>query len=199
MRLKPAQRIEAYACIVVPAATSIPKLMVMPQLANDGPILRYDLHDQVNPLPAPIADPADPTGATALEIVPAKPGEPYSLRNFDVAVEKTEMVTTALDAAAPANGDSYFVVTILVKNKLAIDSVLRFDTLQRTLTNLDGQQLKANNNLLAATGNVGFNQKVAPGEEARVRFYFTVPKDTKLKSLGIKEATSRTYQYDVSE
>lgn len=199
IHLKPAQRIEAYTCIVVPAAGVIPKLMVMPPLTNDGPVLRYDLRDQVTPLPAPIADPADPTGATAKEIVPAEFNAAYSLRNFDIAVEKCETVTTALDAAAPKNGDSYFVVTLSCKNKTALGNMLRFDSLGRTLTDADGLQFKSNNALLAASSNVSFNQSVPAGATVRVRVYFTVPKDGKPKALGIREATSRTYEYDVSQ
>ena len=199
IHLKPAQRIEAYACIVVPAKGVIPKLMVLPQLDSDGPILRYDLRDQVTALPTPIADPADPSGATALEIVPAQLNAPCSLRNFDVTVESVETVTTALDAAAPPNGGSYFVVTLSCKNKTANDMMLRFDTFTPTLTDANGQQLKLGRQLLAATANSAFNQHVASGAEARVRLYFTVPKDAKLKSLAIREATSRTYEYDVSQ
>jgi hypothetical protein len=59
--------------------------------------------------------------------------------------------------------------------------------------------LKLHNQLLAATMNQAFNQRVKPDAEATVRFYFTVPKDDKLKTLAIKEATSRTYEYDVSQ
>ncbi|MHB8997135.1 MAG: DUF4352 domain-containing protein [Armatimonadota bacterium] len=199
IRLKPAQRVEGYACIVVPAAGSIPKLMVMSPLANDGPVLRYDLRDQVTPLPAPLADPADATGATALETVPAELNTPYSLRNFDVTVEKTETVTTALNAAAPKNGETFFVVTMSCKNKTGNDAVLRFDTFASTLTDVDGQQLKSGRDLLAATANNSFNQRAAPGADARVRLYFIVPKDAKLKTLALKEANSRTYQYDVSQ
>ena len=198
IHLKPAQRIEAYTCLVVPAKGVIPKLMVMSPLANDGPILRYDLRDIVTPLPAPLADPADPSGATALEVVPAQLNAPYSFRYYDATIEKYETVTTALDAAAPPNGGSYFVVTVLCKNKAANESVLRFDTFVPTLTDADGLQLKYRN-LLAGTTNTVFSQRVASGAEARVRFYFTVPKDSKPKKLGLREATSRTYQFEVAQ
>lgn len=199
MRLKPAQRIEAYACIVVPASGVIPKLMVLPGTANDGPVVRYDLRDQVTPLPAPIADPADPSGATALETVPAQLGTPCSLRNFDVTVEGFEMVTGALDRAAPPEGASYCVATLLCKNKTAIDAVLRFDTFISILTDTGGQQLKRSNDLLGATANVAFNQKVRPDEEVRVRTYFTVPKDDAAKGFSIQEGDSRTYQFEVAQ
>ncbi|MGE5530792.1 MAG: DUF4352 domain-containing protein, partial [Bacteroidota bacterium] len=108
-------------------------------------------------------------------------------------------VTTAPDGSTPKAGESYFVVTMLCKNKAALDSGLRFDSFAVTLTDADGQQLKRGRDLLAASSNNSFNQKVAPGAEARVRYYFTVPKDAKPKTLAIKEANSRTYQWDVSQ
>lgn len=198
MRLKPAQRVEAYTCIVVPAKGVIPKLMVMPPNANDGPILRYDLRDKVTALPAPFADPADPTGATALEVVPGQANAAYPLKNFDVKVEKWETVTTALDGPAPKAGESYFVVTLSCTNKTGNDAVLRFDTFAVTLVDADGLQLKPYRDILAATSNVSFSQRVASEATARIRVYFTVPKDVKPKTFTIKESTSRSYAYDVS-
>ena len=199
IRLKPAQRVEAYVGIVVPAKGIIPKLMVIPPKTNDGPILRYDLHEQVSPLAAPIADPTDPTGATALEVVPAQLHEPYPLRYFDVTVEGFETVTTALDAGAPPNGASYFVVTLSCRHMVPGESMLRFDTFGPTLTDAAGQELKLHGELLAATAARSFSQRIKFDTEATVRYYFTVPKDAKVKTFAIKEATSRTYQYDVPQ
>jgi len=199
MRLKPAQRIEGYVCAVVPAKGVIPKLMVMPPGADDGPILRYDLRDRVTAFAAPIADPADPSGATALERVPAQVGTPYALRYYDVTVEKCETTTTGPNGAAGPNGETYLVITMLCRNETAIDMTLRFDSFVTTLTDADGVQLKRHNDLLAATSNTSFNQRVASGSETRVRCFFTVPKDVKPKTLAIKEADSRTYEYDVSQ
>lgn len=198
IHLKPAQRIEGYTTITVPAKGVIPKLMVLPPVANDGPVLRYDLRDIASPLPAPIADPADPSGATALEVVPAQLGAAYPLRYFDATVEKYETVDTALDAAAPKNGETYFVVTLSVKNKAALESLLRFDTIKATLKDANGLELKYRN-LLAAGADVGFSQKVPADGDVRVRMYFAVPKGAKPATLSIREATSRTYQYDVSQ
>ena len=131
--------------------------------------------------------------------MPAQLKVAYPLRYFDVSVEGCETVTTALDAAAPKNGESYFVVTLVCTNKTGNEAMLRFDTLSPTLTDADGQELKLHGQLLGATADRPFSQRVKSGEEARVRFYFTVPKDDKLKALGIREATSRTYEYDVSK
>lgn len=198
IHLKPAQRIEGYVGIVVPAQGVVPKLIVMPPTENDGPVLRYDLRDKVAPLPAPIADPADPTGATALQTVPARIGDTYALRNFDLTVEKCEVATTALEAGVPLGGGGFFVATIVCKNDTANDLPLRFDTFVSTLADGDGLQLKLGRNLLAATSSTAFNQRVTAGTEARVRVYFTIPQDIKPKTLSLREATSRTYQFDVT-
>lgn len=197
MRLKPAQRIEAYVCLPVPARGVVPKLIVAPPLSDDGPVLRYDLRDRVQPLPAPIADPADPSGATALETVPAQPKAAYSLRNFDVTVTGFETVSTALDAAPPKAGEAYFVANLTCRNKLASEMMLRFDTFATTLTDAAGLELKRHNDLLAAGSNASFNQRVKPGAEVSVRVYFPVPKDATLRSFAIREGTSRTYEYAI--
>ncbi|MGE5532596.1 MAG: hypothetical protein ACM3VW_10830, partial [Bacteroidota bacterium] len=52
LSLKPAQTVLCYTVINVPAKGQIPKLMVLPEDENDGPVLRYDLRDIVKALPA---------------------------------------------------------------------------------------------------------------------------------------------------
>ena len=198
MALKPAQRIDAYTVIPVPAKGPVPKLMVQPPGENDGPVLRYDLRDQVQPLQAPVADPADPSGTTALETVPAQLNTPYSLGSFDVTVEKYGYVTTALDDDAPAEGDRYFTVTLLCKNKDTDEPTLRFDTFVARLMDADGQELEFRN-MVGGTGNRAFEQAVKPDSETRVRIYFTVPKDAKAQTLSLQEGKSRTYVFDVAK
>jgi hypothetical protein len=198
MNLKPSQRIEAYTVIAVPAKGPIPKLMVMPRIDNDGPILRYDLRDQVQPLQAPVADPADPSGVTALETVPAPLNTPCSLGDFDVTVEKCAFVTTALDGDAPADGDRYFVVTLLCKNKSGDDKLLRSDTFKASLLDADAQGIEIAE-MLGGTGNRRYEQQVKPDSETRVRIYFVVPKDVVPQKLSLQEQSSRTYEFDVSK
>lgn len=194
MSLKPSQRIEAYTVIPVPAKGSVPKLMVLPPGDNDGNILRYDLRDQVQPLQVPVADPADPSGATALEVVPAQLNTPYSLGDFDVTVEKGEYVTTALDRDPPGDGEKYYVVTLLCHNKSMNEPVLRFDTFVAKLLDADGQELDYQN-MIGGTGNRAYEQSVKPDAEARVRIYFAVPKDVTAKKLSLQENSSRTYEF----
>lgn len=196
--LKPAQTVECYTAIAVPAAGEVPKLMVLPSQENDGPVLRYDLRGQVAALPAPVADPADATGATALETVPAQLNAACSLAIFDVTVEKTEYVTTALEGEAPEDGARFLVATLLLKNKSATNTYLRWDAIQPVLTSGDGEEL-AYKEMLAATANRSIAQDTKAGSELRVRIYFVVPKDVATKTLAIKEGESRTYQFEVPQ
>jgi len=81
--LKPAQKIEVWNAFDLPAKLSVPKLIV--QHGEDQPVLRlYFGPKDIKGLPAPLADPADPTGATARSEVPAGVNTYYPFANFDL-------------------------------------------------------------------------------------------------------------------
>ena len=199
LMLKPAQKIEAYAFITVPAKGVVPKLMVQSNLDNDGPVLRYDLHGKVTPLPAPIADPADTTGATALTEVPAQLNTAYSYEKFDITVEKFAYTTDKLDADAPENDGRFLVVTLLFKNKAPTPTLLRNDQFTPGLTSTDGEELKYSQSLLFATTNRAIEQDLKPGQEMRARIYFAVPKGVTGKTFTLKENNSRMFLFAVKE
>ena len=199
MSLKPAQRIDAYTVIEVPAKGAIPKLMVMPMADDDGPVVRYDLRDKIAKLQPPIADPADATGSTALEIVPAQLNTPCATGYFTVTVEKYQTIATALDGDAPAEGEHYFVATLLCHNMNADGRTLRYDTFVPTLKDADGLEMAYGGTLLGATANRAFDQEAKPDSSNRVRLYFTVPKDVQPKTLSLQEGSGRTYEFDVSK
>ncbi len=198
MMLKPAQKIAAYTVITVPAAGVVPKLMVQPNGTENGPVLRYDLRDKVAALQPPIADPADATGATALAEVPAAMNAAYPFQRFTATVEKTEYSTAALDRGAPKAGDRYLIVTLLAKNNLPTDQLLRFDTFTARVISTDGEEFRSQG-LLFATAERPFAQPVKGLAEARVRLYFTVPKGVTPKSFSLQEAKSRTYLFELTE
>lgn len=195
--LKPAQKLEMYTVIPVPAAGEIPKLMVQSNRDDDGPVLRYDLRGKVKPLSAPVADPADATGATARSEVPAQLNTSYGLQTLNVTVEKTELITTALDIAPPANGGRFLVATLLVKNLLPRESRLRWDTMRVTLLSTDGEKLRYISMLLA-TANRRFDQMLDADGEARVRIYCEVPKDATPQTLAISQGDSRAYVFPMA-
>jgi len=198
LSLKPAQKVAVYTVIEVPAKGPIPKLMVLPQPEDNGPVLRYDLRDKVTPLQPPVADPADETGVTALEKVPATLGSVCHLANFDVTVEKLGYTTDAMKGNAPEDEGRYLVATVLMTNKAPSENYVRWDVIAPVLTGADGEELTYND-MLTATGDRPFSQNVEGGQEVRVRLYFTVPKGVTAKALAIKEGESRTYQLPVAE
>lgn len=197
LSLKPAQKLLAYAAVVVPAKGLAPKLMVLPG-NGEGPVLRFDLRDKVTGMAAPIADPSDATGATALETVPAKAGTAYPYHNFTITVEKFGYSTEALGDNTLEDGDRFLVVTTLMKNATPGETFLRYDSITPLVTDVDGAELKYTG-MLFATTNREIAQNIKAGAEMRVRLYFTVPKDCTPKTLSIKEGESRAYEFNVTQ
>jgi len=196
LSLKPAQKIDLYTVIVVPAKGTIPKLMVLPPQEGDGPILRYDLRGKIAGLSAPIADLADPTGATALETVPGAVGAAYSYNNFDITVEGFSYSTQPVEDEAPEEGGRYLFITVLMKNKAASDIYTRWDTVNVLVTDADGAELSYTN-MLFATGNRAVSQNVKAGQEMRVRLCVNVPPGSTPTKLALKEGESRTFEFEI--
>jgi hypothetical protein len=193
--LKPAQKIDAYTVIPVPAKGTVPKLMVLPG-ENNGPILRYDLRGKITGLPAPIADPAEPTGATALETVPGTIGAAYPYASFDITVEGFSYSTTPLPDDELEEGERYLFITVLMKNKAGADVFMRFDTVDPLVTDADGAELRYKDMLLT-TANRPFSQSVKKDQEIRVRLCINVPAGSTPATLALKEGESRTYEFEI--
>lgn len=194
--LKPAQTIEAYTAIPVPADGEMPKLMIQPNENTNDPVIRYDLLGIVAPLKAPFADPADKTGATALKKVPAQLNIAYPYNKYNITVEKYEYTTAALEDDAPEEGGRFFIATLKVKNVSPNHETLRWDSFTPVLTDNDGVELEYKT-MLAATQNRQFEQPINGGQEFRVRVYFAVPKGMSPKTLTITEDPSRSYVYAI--
>ena len=196
IQLKPAQRLDLFTVFTVPAQGAIPKLIVQPPTDNDGPVLRYDLRDIVKGLQPPVADPADASGATALQLVPAPFNAPCPLQDYTVTLEKTEYVTTALGDDTPDEGERFLTAALRIKRASPADGVLRGDSLQPVLAGEDGVELRYRD-MIGATGAQAVDQDIKSGQELRVRLYFTVPKDATPKTLTLKEGESRAYQFAI--
>jgi len=193
LNLKPAQRLSVYTALKVPAKGIVPKLIIQP---GDGPVLRFDLHGKVTGIPAPIADPSDTTGATALTTVPAQLNTAYPGANFSFRVEKFDYTSNALQGDAPEDGARYLVATMMIKNLSPRPAFLRYDTLAPELTTVGGEECKYHD-MLFATSDTAFSQDEKPGQELRLRLYFTVPKGVVVKSLILKEGDCRSYEVEV--
>ncbi|MEN6372980.1 MAG: DUF4352 domain-containing protein [Armatimonadota bacterium] len=197
MLLKPAQKIDIFASIIVPAKGIIPKLMVMSDCDDDGPILRYDLRNPKNavaPLKKYVSDPSDASGCTAMETVPGALGTAYPCNNFDITVQKSGYLEEGINGEELEEGIHYFTVTVLVKNKSPEKTYLRWDSIIPVLLSTDGEELNYKDMLLASASR-GISRDLKPGEEVTVRLCFELSKDATPQTLSIKEEESRTYEF----
>lgn len=199
VRLKPAQKIDVYVASAVPAEGVIPKLIV--ERGDGSPVVRYDLRGKAKGLPAPFADPADKSGATALQEVPAQPGQAYPLKNFDVKLESVAYSTEPMDKTPPAEGKRYLVATFAIKNataKTAGEASYGYSNFTFELRDADGERQQFDGYLIKASRDERADGRLKPGEETRFRVYFELPADLAGKTLYAKESDSRTLAYDVS-
>ncbi|MHB8997097.1 MAG: DUF4352 domain-containing protein [Armatimonadota bacterium] len=192
--LKPAQTLPCYTVIKVPAKGEIPKLMVLPDADDDGPVLRYDLLAKVKALPAPMADPADETGATTIDPIPAQFGTACPIGEFDVTVEKIASTTEQLGEATPPEGGKFVLVTALLKNESTQEQYLSWDIVAPVLATADGEELSYTT-MLGATSNREIGQELNPGKELRVRLVFEVPEGAVPATLSLKQEESHTFQF----
>ena len=195
VNLKPAQKVEAYTVIKVPAKGVVPKLIVKPE---SGGVIRYDLRGVAKPLTAPFADPADKTGATALKEIPGQNGQYYPLQNFDIKVLETGYAD-ALGETVPEEGQKFFVATISMRNGTKEEQRFYWATFKPTLTDGDGEAAEWPQSLFRATRNEQAEGTLKPGQEYKARMYFPLPKDVAAKTLTLAEGEeSHIYTFDVS-
>lgn len=195
MTMKPAQKVDIYTAIVVPAKGDVPKVIFK---SGDNLVLRYDLKGKVKALPAPYADPSDSTGATALNTVPAKIGDAYPLGELSVKVESTSFRDKPLPDKEMGEGNHYLVLNLTVKNLTPTQQFLRGDSLTLAIQDVDGAKTQPEWDMFLASRDVAFGDNIQPGQEMHGRYIFEVPKDLAMKTLTITREGDRTYEYDMS-
>ncbi len=203
--MKPGQGIDdLYTCIVLPYQAQITKLVL--KLAKPGSkemVTRYMTSGKTNvikPLAAPYADPADKTGATALQTVTGVLGTTYPAGLYDVSLDSVALAAGPLAGVTADDGKQFFVATFTVTNKTTY--AFGFDgSLNFTLKTDDGKitdfiALKAKTDARSET------QSLDPGESGTARCVIQITKGESLKTLTIAEpinnSLSRAYVYDVS-
>lgn len=196
--LKPGQKVDAKAYLVVPADIAVPKLI----LDYGGPkVMRFDLHGVVKPVEAVVHDPADTTGTLALATIPsAQVGTAYPCGPFDMAVEKFEFTTASLGGNAPDDGKRYLVATLRARNMTKEDQdISTGNGFTAFVMDGDGDKTDWTNTWLKVSADEQADSAVAPGIEKRVRIYWTVSKSTPLKTVTIYLGDAyRHLVYDVS-
>jgi hypothetical protein len=201
-QLKPAQKIDAYTVIVVPAAGPVPKLIVEREWG--APAIRYDLGGKVKPLPDPFADPADASGGTALKQVPARIGTVYPFGVFDARLDAVAYTTMPLLSKEPGVGKRYLTAIVTLKNRTLQPRSYNWGQFNADLRDADGEKVAYNQTLLKGSRDEAVASDLGAGEETRVRFFFTLPQNVAGKTLLLSEHThhavgkARVLAFDVS-
>ncbi|MGC4046794.1 MAG: hypothetical protein QM758_23620 [Armatimonas sp.] len=184
--LKPAQKIDVTMAIVVPASGVVPKLIV--QRDQDSAVVRYDLHEKVAKLPAYMADEADPTGASVRKQVPAQPGTFYPLGVYDTRLDSVGTVDGKLLNREPGEDKEWFTAIFTIKNRTASKQRYVWSDFVPELKDSEGEKPRWTQAILKATRDEQTYGELEPGEEAKIRFFFALPKGVSGKTLTLAEA-----------
>ncbi len=196
MDLKPAQKIDVYGVMRVPAKGEMPKLIIK---SSDQLVLRYNLKGKVKGLSEPYADTSDKTGATALAKVPANMGVYYPLSNLEVKLDKVEysigptMGETELDES-----EVFLVATITAKNVGTSPEFMRWDSFDGKIIDVDGVEAADCVDMFQKSKDKTYGGDVQPGQELTVRCIFKMPDDTDVKTLSMHYDANRTFLFDIS-
>jgi hypothetical protein len=200
--LKPAQKIDVTASIIVPAEGVVPKLIV--ERERSAPVIRYDLRDKVTPLAAGFADPADTTGATALKEVAAQAGTFYPMGDFDTRLDEVAYVNGPLIKREPGEGKRYLTAIFTIKNRTNSPKRYAWSDFLPDLRDADGEKSPNPQAILKASRDESTYGDLAAGEEARIRFFFPLPTNVAGKTLRLAEGkeidarTARVYAFDLT-
>lgn len=213
--LKPGQKSEVLvAAIRVPAVASVPKLIIQRgRVGTNEQVVRFDLKGKVKPLPAPFADPADATGATALSTIPAKIGDKCLGIRSDFEVTSFAYTGETIGDIAPDEGGKLLVVGVTgtFKNGSRGGVIGGGDTFSGYYTDASGEKVtgdEANLTILRATRPAPFDgEEHEYGEKYTLRMIFRVPSGVSPKTVVLQnnssddgggELVSRSYIFDLS-
>jgi hypothetical protein len=184
--LKPMQTVECFTIIRVPAKGAVPKLIAAIHGDTEALVARHDLIDKVEPLPAPYADPNDPSGATLVEQIGGTVGNTYMTGAYDVKVDAVNFTKEQIgDQPLEADKD-YCLVTLEYTNYGDPGYVLHA---QATLKDDDDASYGAAFGTLAASSYRQIDLKPNTGETVKFRLAFGVPKGVPLQSLTLQDGS----------
>ncbi len=201
IHLKPAQKIDVMAVLLVPAEGVVPKLIV--EREREAPVIRYDLRGKAAGLPAPIADTADATGATARKEVPIAANAFAPIGVFDARLDSAAYTSETLIQREPGKGNRFLTAVFTLKNLTATPQSYHWGNFLATLKDADGEKVPYTQAILKATRDERTTGELAPGEEVRVRFFFPVSEKVEGKSVLLSEGklvdvrTARVFAFDL--
>ncbi|HEX8465090.1 MAG TPA: DUF4352 domain-containing protein [Abditibacterium sp.] len=200
LSLNPGQKIDAYTVIPVAGWGEVPKLIVSSAYEPKSSIVRYDLRGKVAKLSAPFAEPKD--GTTALKLISAKAGQFYPVTDrFDARLESVAYSGDKLQNRAPNSGKRFCIATFTLQNKSLKPYRFSQSVFRADLKDVDGEKTDYTSSILKGSRDEEANSELAPGEEARVRFYWELPEKVEAKTILMQygyDKESRTFAYDIA-
>jgi hypothetical protein len=191
IELNPGQKVEAYTAIKVAAFGPVPKIIVRHAYETKAPIVRYDGRGAARKLVAPYVDSADKSGATALKTVPVKIGAWYPVTDyFDARLEKIDYASTVAGREA-GTGKKYCLATFSLRNGGKRPTNYGQSFFRADLKDADGEKTDYNTSMLKGSRDEEASSTLAPGEEARVRFYWTLPEKVDAQTVLLQYGYNR--------
>ena len=200
VEMKPAQKLDFYTAILVPAAGDIPKIIVK---GSDELVIRYNLIGKVKGLSAPYADSNDKASASALKTVPSSVGAYFPTGQLAVKIDEmgysNEKFDEDEDEGEGTGDDSRcYVIKLTAKNLDKSKVLMRYDTLIVNLKDSDGSDIDWNGRMLKASSNKDLDTEIDPGQEVKFRYYFKIDSGVEPKNLLLSASDDgRVYCYSV--
>ncbi len=186
--------VKCYAVIPMPAIGKATKLTA-PSHAESVNVARYNLRDKVTALPAPFADPKDPTGSTPLDIIPGKVGVTYPVGDYDMTVESVAFSDKPISDLEMPENSTYTMVSIKYTN--FAEGAFEVVANEIELRDVDGQSYSSRA-IISANALRPITLKPEPGETVKFRLIFPTPKNTGLQSLILKSGPGYSVAVDMS-
>lgn len=203
--LKPGQGYDdVYTSILVPAKGPLAKLILNNgRIGTADDVLRFNIgagKNVIAPLPPYVADPADPTGVTALADISGKVGAFYPMGTFDVRFDNFQFSDGPVDGNNVDDGKRFIIATATFKYLGTGDDAAIYPSLFTTqATNSDDDDIQFDGGMTADKDeDVPSDRRIRTNDTYTIRFYGQVSIGTKLKTFTISEGDSRRYVYDIS-
>jgi hypothetical protein len=193
--LRPNQSLDAYAVITLPAKGGIEKLVVE---GSGGSSLEIGIGSSLKPLPAAAADPADPSGFSALAEVHAPMSATCQLGRFNLLVEKAQYSAGPILKQMPGKGARFLGVALAVSNRTPQEQPIHWGTFTFVLQLADGTEITWNEEFLLSNTDELIDQTLGPGKQLKAWLFFEVPARSEARSLYAREGKEgRAYLVDL--
>jgi hypothetical protein len=223
LRLRPGQGLGQPAlhdpfrtAILLPAKARIVKIMLNQGrlTAKEEKTFRYfvagatkaeageegDPKNVIAPLPENVRDPADPSGATALDAGKGTPGMPVPSGFFELRFDGFTYSADAITGHAPAKGKRFAVATMHAKCVAKVGRSefygLEADNVER-ITDADGERYQPVAFLKASSPEEP-KRIFEKGDEYTYRIVYELPANAQAKSMLLATREGRIWTYDVS-